>query len=316
MSYLVTGGAGFIGSYVVRDLVREGERVVIYDVAPRTEWIQELLGELQGEVEIIQGDVLDLPLLLHVIKSHKIQKIVHMASLLAAASEANPPQALKVNCEGTSNVFEAARALELAKVVWASSVAVFGPAEMYEPEYISDDAPHYPWGVYGATKSFNERMAECYFSYWGVDVVGVRFPLIYGAGQRAGVAATVTEELMVKPALGKAGEVPYGDDVLNWLYVEDASRAIVLASKTPKTKRRAFNTSGDLRSMKEASGYVKEIIPQAELRLLPGTMGGPTMKCQSEAIKQEVGFQAKWSLRQGVREVITAVQRRHDLPSL
>ena len=88
-------------------------------------------------------------------------RVVHLAATLTSSSEANPLRTIRVNCEGTINVFDAALALGLSKVVWASSVAVFGAAER-QGEHIANDAYHAPLGLYGAVKSMNERLGVHY----------------------------------------------------------------------------------------------------------------------------------------------------------
>ena len=110
MAYLVTGGTGLIGSYTVRDLVREGAQVVIYDLLPNAGVLEGLLSdEERSRTKTVQGDVSDVPHLLRTIKEHKVEAVFHLASLLGDASNSNPPQALSINCGGTVNVFEAAR---------------------------------------------------------------------------------------------------------------------------------------------------------------------------------------------------------------
>ena len=73
-----------------------------------------------------------------------------------------------------------------------------------------------------------------------------------------------------KPALGKPGKVPHGGETINWLYVEDAARATVMASKAATTKTRAFNINGDIHSVDEAVDYIRGLIPGAELTVLQG----------------------------------------------
>ena len=117
MTYLVTGGTGFIGSRIVRDLVREGEQVVIYDFSPAIASLERLMSgeEIGSRVKIVQGDITDSPHLFRAIKENKVEKIIHTASLTVLDSNANPYLAVKVNCEGTVCVFEAARNLGLKK---------------------------------------------------------------------------------------------------------------------------------------------------------------------------------------------------------
>jgi len=314
MVYLVTGGTGHIGSRIVRDLVREGEKVVVYDWFPDRNYLERLLSEeeLGSMVKIIQGDVIDLPCLLHTIKENSVEKIIHLAALTNLQSNANPFLAVKVNCEGTICVFEAARILGLKKVVWASSNVCFGPPEKYPEEYIPNDAPHYPQDVYSATKSFNEVVAAYYFDHYGVDITGIRYEHVYGVGQRRGVFATMVRELIFNPALGKPGRVSHGESILGWTYVDDAARATVLVSKVPRTKTRAFSLTGDVHSVKEAADYVSELVPGAEITLLPGTLAH-SVKFDTKLIEKEIGYRPQWSLEQGIKETLNMVRREHGL---
>ncbi len=161
MMYLVTGGTGFIGSRVVRDLVTRGDDVIAFDWAPSMEALETVIAPeyIREHIKLVAGDVTDYPLLVRTLKENNVRKVIHLASLMYLDFNANPIRGIKVNCEGTANVFEAARLLGLDKVVWESSGSVFGPPQKYIEEYIPNDAPHYPQNLYGAAKSFNEKEA-------------------------------------------------------------------------------------------------------------------------------------------------------------
>jgi len=314
MAYLVTGGTGFIGSRIVRDLVRGGEQVVAYDLFPEVSILELLLSEEERtRVKIVRGDITDLPYLIHAVRENGVEKIIHMASLLSDVAGANPPLSLKVMAEGTLNVFEAARILGLKKVVWVSSTALFGSREKYGDEPIPNDAPHYPMGVYGACKSFSENMAVHYFDQYGVDILALRYTLVYGAEQVRGGSGAVVRELILKPAVGEPGIVPHGDDTLNWLYVDDAARATVLAAKAPGTETRSFNTSGDIRPIREVAEYVCTLLPGADITLLPGVMG-VGWRFDTTLIEEELGFSPQWSMEQGVKDIINITRKQHGLP--
>src|SRR3954447_24982676 len=127
---LITGGLGAIGSYVVRALVDAGARPVAY--SPRGD--TRLVADVADRLDVVAGDVLDLPHLLRTIREHDVRHVVHLASLVVPTSQVNPLRAVKTNVEGTLHVFEAARVLGLRRVVYLSSKGVLG--------IISGDAAH------------------------------------------------------------------------------------------------------------------------------------------------------------------------------
>jgi UDP-glucose 4-epimerase len=313
VSYLVTGGTGFIGSHISKLLAGDGGNVVLFDSNPRREFMDELLTREEMEhVTIISGDITDLAHLIRTTKEFGITKIIHMAGLLSMASSANPALAVRINCDGTANVLETARILGLEKVVYASSNTVFGPPEMYGNGIIWNDAPHYPSTVYGACKSFIERLAGYYFTEYGVDSAGLRYGAVYGMGHREGAAATVSRELIAKPALGQPGRVPYvADELINWLYVEDAARGTVMAAGKVRTKTRSFNIDGEICTMAKAVEYVKALIPGADIAFLDGHTGfagnydvGP--------IREEIGYIPQWPLARGIEEGVRRVRKAYD----
>jgi len=321
MAYMVTGGTGFIGSRVVRDLVREGERVVVYDWLPERHALERLLSneDIDSKVKIVHGDVTNFALLLRTLKENSVDRIIHMAALLLHDVNADPLLGVKVNCEGTVGVFEAARLLNIKKVVWPSSGSVYGPPEMYPQEYIPNDAPHYPQNLYGATKSFDEMIAAYYVDKYGMDITGLRFVMVYGAGQSRGRTAAIIREMVYNPALGKPGRVPAAaDNVLGWTYIEDAVRATLIASKASRPKTKTYSVRGEIRTVKEIADYVKELFPGAEITLLPLARSAShtimTCKYDTSAIEKELGFYAKWTAKEAIRETANMVRQEHGLP--
>jgi nucleoside-diphosphate-sugar epimerase len=321
MTYLITGGAGFIGSHVVRDLVREGEKVVIYDNFPRTALLEQLLSseELEKNVKIVQGDVTDYALLVKTLKEKEIDKLIHMAAIMILEFNANPLLGVKVNCEGTAAVFEAARFLGLKKVVWASSGSVFGPGTMYKEEYIPNDALQAPQNLYGAAKSFDEIVAAYYTSRYGLDITALRFVMVYGAGQTNGRTAAIMKQMVYNPALGKPGRVPAAaDNVLGWTYVDDAARATVMAVKAPGLKTKAFSVMGRIHTVQEVSDVVHSVFPDAKIDLmsLEKSQSHTIMTCKYDTsrIEAELGFYSQWTMEQGVKATINNTRRANGLP--
>lgn len=313
MSVLITGGTGFIGAYVARELIREGWEVVTLDNLPSNVIHEVLSPEELAQVTITTGDVSSFRDVAFAISENRVTKVVHLASLLHPASNQNPLLAVRVNVEGQANILEAARLLGLEKVVWASSVVVFGGRSSHPERYLPNDAPHFPVNLYGATKSFDEQLTDVYINEWGVDALGLRFTVAYGPGRVRGASAFVNE--LVKPALGEPARVPFGDDVVDWQYVEDIAALVTKCISAPRTKNSVFNTQFDTRSIREAGEYVKRLAPEADISYEPGEFG-IAWELDDSALQEEIGFQPKYSMEDGLRAVMDDARRRAGLEPL
>jgi UDP-glucose 4-epimerase len=316
MNYLVTGGAGFLGSYIVKRLINENENhtVIVYNRKPIATSIQEVLtpDEL-SRVILIPGDMTNLDQLLRTCEVYKVERLIHMASMLTSDSNEKPYLAPNIMCVGTVNVFETARQLKIPRVVWASSTAVFGQFAAQYPEYewLPNDAPHYPYSYYGACKHLCEFFAEHYFSDFGVDSIGLRFPVVYGPGRLRG-AGNFVNEVVNKPAVGEKGNVTYCDDPINFLYADDAARCSVMAARAPHTETRVFTMSGSLCTLNQVADITRSLIPDADITVNPGVKGR-TFKYSAEQLEKELGFKPEWSMEAGVKETIRYLRAKADL---
>ncbi|MGH3344643.1 MAG: NAD-dependent epimerase/dehydratase family protein [Carbonactinosporaceae bacterium] len=312
-SVLVTGGTGFIGAYVARCLIRSGHGVATLDNLP-SNVIHDVLSPAELErVRSFTGDVSSLRDVAHVIRETGADRVIHLASLLHPAADENPPLAVQVNVQGQATILEAARLLGVRKVVWASSVVVFGPRSRHPALPLPNDAPHHPVTLYGATKSFDERLTERYIRAWGVDALGLRFTLVYGPGRVRGASAFVNE--LVKPALAQAASVPFGDDVVDWQYVEDVADLLAKCVFVPRTATAVFNTAFGARSIREAGDYVARLIPEARISYQPGDFG-IAWQLDDALLQQEIGFTPAFSMEWGLRTLLRHAREAAGLPPL
>ncbi|MBN1627007.1 MAG: NAD(P)-dependent oxidoreductase [Deltaproteobacteria bacterium] len=303
MTYLVTGGTGFIGAHTVRLIEEKGEDVVVYDSVPDTVLLQRLSGRtINQTITVVKGDITDLDHLKKICDQYEIDKVIHTAAIIGSE---NPPLTVKVNCDGTMNILEVARLLGIERVVLTSSVAVFGNINQYKDGFVKNDAPHYPKSIYGACKSHNEACAEYYFRQYGLDTVAIRFPHVYGGGRKRGFGSVLDEELIIKPLTGKPGRVPNGGITHNWLYVKDAAKALVMASMSGKAETRAFTASGEIHPVPEVAEYIKSLVPGVKIDLMPGGTGiGLPYKYDPGPIKREIGFKPDWTVERALKDII------------
>jgi len=313
MSYLITGGTGFLGSYVTRKLVREGKKVVAYDYLTSNVINNILSEEEMKKVKIVNGDITDQIKLGHVIKENNVDRVIHLASMLHPISNDLPHQAVQVNIQGQVAVLEAARLWNLKKVVWASSVVVYGDRKSHPTLPLPNDAPHCPTTIYGATKSFNEFLTLHYTNTWDLDTLGLRFTVIYGPGRVRGASAFVNE-LIVNPALGKPAVVDNGDDVIDWQYVEDVARMLVKCSEVGPTKTKIFNTSFDIKSVKTAGEYVKTLTG-VSVSYNPGTFG-IAWELDDSRLQEEIGFEPEYTMEKGIKTMINYIRENNGLVKL
>jgi UDP-glucose 4-epimerase len=318
MAYLITGGTGLVGARIVRNLLKDGNRVIAYDYRPDQAMLDMVIGgQVSSNFQEVAGDVLDFDFLVRTIEENGVDTIVHFAAILGDAIKDNPRKASNINVDGTINVFEAARVLHLKKVVWASSNAVFPVNLPYElpRKYKLDEVLFSPWGLYGASKLYGEHASDYYFEQFGVDITAVRYgPMLFGAGQQRGRSGDIIRELVLKPAAGQPGRVPFGDAILHWLYAEDAARAAVLATKVRRAKTAAYNIGGYEHPVKELFEYVKGLLPGAEMELLPGYFNGPRYDYDTSPAERDLGFHPQHTVKEGIKESINIVRQQNGLP--
>ncbi|MDH5687434.1 MAG: NAD(P)-dependent oxidoreductase, partial [Candidatus Bathyarchaeota archaeon] len=220
MSVLLTGGTGFIGVYLIRRMVDEGYHPLVFDIAPNTKPIEDLL----DRVKIVRGDITVPSEIYHAIKSDGVNEVFHMAALLSTACEARPALGFKVNVEGTINVLEACRILGVRKIVYPSSIVVYTPVK----GFVKENSEKNPQSAYGITKLFCELWNDYYRRRFNVDIRMVRFPSIIGPRRIDGGASVYTSHMIERSILGESFEAPVPEDFrLGVAYVKDAAEALL-----------------------------------------------------------------------------------------
>jgi len=312
MTVLVTGGAGVVGSYVVRDLVARDDRPVVVDIAPGARWLREF----EGKVSIARLDISDLSALTSLCVTHNVACILHLAALTGAASDDDPTVMFRVNMQGTMHVLEAARAGGVRRVVMASTRTVypdFDGTPFGHPEYRPVPEDHWldPDRPYEVWKHAAERIGRFYTRKFGLEFAAFRFAIYYAAERTVdpgGRAMGLLHQMIGNAVAGRPTVISGGSDrIMDCIYVRDLARAFVSAADTETLTSPAYNVgTGDPVTPGRFAATVKAAVPDARIEIGPGTDFAPGHYCVLDIsrIHAELGFAPAWSLEAGVADCV------------
>ena len=245
MNILVTGAAGFIGSFTAHQLLDRGDRVVgldnmngYYDPTLKQARLARL--QARGDFTFTQLDLCDVDGMKSMFAKNKFDRVIHLAAQAGVRySIENPMAYTQSNLVGTTNILEGCRHSEVPHSVYASTSSVYGlnTTQPFSPHHTAD----HPMTFYAATKRANELMAHSYSHIFRMPTTGLRFFTVYGPWGRPDMALF----LFTKAIL--AGEpirlFNHGKHTRDFTYVEDIARGVIAASDRIATADPNFNAS-------------------------------------------------------------------------
>ena len=305
--FLVTGGAGTIGSEIVDQLVAAGAgHVDVLDnlVRGRRENIQRALAS--GRVSLVEGDVRDVRLVGELTAGKDI--VFHQAAIRITQCAEEPRLAFDVLAQGTFNVLEAAVAARVPKIVAASSASVYGTAE----EFPTGER-HHPYNndtLYGAAKTFNEGMARSFRAMYGIDYVMLRYFNVYGP--RMDVHGAYTEVLVRWMERIADGLPPLvfgdGSQSMDFIFTRDIARANLLAAASPVTEGTYNIARGEETTLLQLAKALLRVM-DSDLAVEHGperAVNGVVRRlADTAAASADLGFTASVGLEEGLRELVT-----------
>jgi UDP-glucose 4-epimerase len=302
---LVTGGAGFIGSTIVDQLLDAGAAdVIVLDNFVRGSWSNLAAARDRGGVKIVRGDICDAALVDDLVSG--IDYVFHQAALRITRCAEAPREAVEVLINGTLNVLESAVRHQVKKVVAASSASVYG-----DPSYLPMDESH-PFNnrtMYGAGKIACEQMLRAYYTTSGLPYTAFRYFNVYGP--RMDIVGVYTEVLIRWLDAIEANQAPliFGDGTqsLDFVYVGDVARANLLAAQCDVTDEVVNVGTGLQTSLNELCDLVLDLTGSSlrpEHREVRKVANVQLRRAAVEKAAKLLDFQAKVSLREGLQELI------------
>ena len=305
---LITGGLGFLGSYLAQQLVEKGEEVVVFDLAASSKFIEGI----KNKLEFAQGDLTDEAQVLAAVRDNDIDHIYHLTALMPPVSEQDLSTTFKVNVQGTIHVLEAMRSLKVSSLIFVSTLATYG---LGVPPLTNEDVPQQPRNMYGTTKVCCERLGEQYHRKYGVNFRGVRFPPILGARRQDSAHSAFSYRAIKEPVLGRPYTIYVEKETrMPLLYIKDAVGSLISLKEASeeRLKRRIYNIRGFSLQAGELAQEVKKHIPQAQLDFKPDPamldMIGNWPTLDDARARDEWGWQPKYELPESVEDFIAEVR--------
>jgi len=302
-NYLITGGAGFIGSHIAAELIARGHAVRVLDNFSTGK--RSNLAHLP-QAEVVEGDLRDRDVVVSAVRD--IDYVIHHAAMVSVPQSMIDPVATDaVNVTGTLHVLEAARAANVRRVVLASSCAIYGDNDELPLKEISRTRPLSP---YAASKLMGEIYCQTYYRAYGLPTVCLRYFNIYGPrqdpnGEYAAVIPKFAQRL-------KAGQPPtvYGDgaQTRDFVHVSDVARANLLACERDGAIGQVLNVaSGHGTSLLELIDALNELLGTSIAPVFAAARAGDIKHSRGDGslIAATLGFRPAMSLIDGLRTIIT-----------
>lgn len=329
--YLVTGALGCIGAWVVEQLLARGDRPIVLDLPGDRRRIRDLVGdEGLARVTFVDGDITDQATVTRALEESGARRIVHLAGLQVPFCRAAPAKGALVNVLGTIHVFEAAKALGDARVVYASSAAVYGPprggadGRGAAGERPSEAVATEPITHYGVYKRANEGTARVYWLESGVSSVGLRPLTVYGVGRDQGMTSGPTSALKAA-VVGAPFQIAFSG-ATDVLYTEDCAAAFLAAVDRAPEGAHALNLSGESAPVARFVEELARHVPCEHAARI--TIDGPELPLppalDGHAFDALVPGVARTPLAEGVRRTLERFRALHargeldtrDIPAL
>jgi UDP-glucuronate 4-epimerase len=303
MSYLITGGAGFIGSHVAERLLKRGEQVIIldnfnnyYDPAIKRASIERIKHK---NLTVVEGDVRDAELVKKIFKDYGVRRVAHLAAMAGVRlSVYETPLYMDVNTTGSMNLFEAARDNEIEQFVLASTSSVYGTTKVLP--FIETDTADRPLAAYPASKRAAEILAYTYHNLNKANYTVLRFFNVYGP---AGRPDMMPMRLMHASQDNTEIKIFNGGDISrDWTYIDDTVEGVVAALDRPLGYEVINLGVGNPISLTDFVEIIEELSGKEIRKVTVDTPPSdpPITYCDNTKARELLGFNPKVSVQEGL----------------
>jgi UDP-glucose 4-epimerase len=317
MAILVTGGKGFIGARVIKNLVDRGEEVVC--IEPKA--TPGRLGDIAAKIKIVEGDILDYNAIASTMANYKVNKVIHMVFFSAeerGVSE-RPEKAgdlykqYTIMNTGTFHVFEAARLAGIKRVIFPSSIQYHGiPWE--GPEPVNEQSPARPTVGYGIGKHLCEHLAREYNRLLQMEIITVRIPGVYGPGVKIG--ARGVNLIGTQGGLGNPVPFPYSSkQEVVLAHVDDIAEIAVRAAFLPKMLSQVYHIGGHYCTFGDMAETGRKLMPGMQVTFNEAAPVMHMFRIDHSLMEKEIGVKHR-SLEQGYFDLINLTRKENNLPPI
>jgi UDP-glucose 4-epimerase len=312
---LITGGLGFIGSHVARELVAAGAQVTLVDnLVPEYGGNRFNIEAIKDQVSVHIGDIRDRSLIDNLVPdSDYIFNLAGQTSHLD--SMADPHTDLAINADAQLSILEACRALSpQARIVFASTRQIYGKPDFLP---VTEDHPVRPVDVNGINKVAGEWYHLLYQDVYGIPACALRLTNTYGPGMRVKDARQTFLGIWIKQALTGSVIQVFGDgqQLRDFNYVDDCVDALLLAATSPKAEGKVFNLgSSEVTSLENLAQLVCKAVPGATYELVPFPVERKKIDigdyyADTSRVEKELGWKPRVSLAEGIARTIDFYQK-------
>jgi threonine 3-dehydrogenase len=314
VSILVTGGTGFIGSFLTTELLEvTSDNIILFDYIINESRISEI--KSNPRFKIVQGNIANWPDVISVFKNNPdIKLIYHFGSLMPPYTEEKLLDAFRINIEGSFNVFESARIFEVPKIIYSSSGAVYGPGVDLP---ITEKTFRDPWTMYGVGKVCSEVIGSYYHRRQNVKFTSIRFPALIGPG-RTGRGLTIFANNIIQfPSQNQKAICNVEEDIsIPIIYIKEAVKFLASLVERDELAEQAYNIDGVWLSAEDLTNLVKQIIPDAIIEYDPDPVlsfqlrSWSMMKSDDALVKQELEYKSLYTPEEFVNDFIKEVREK------